>query len=209
MPCSMFPTFCSTPLPSTTAEPKDEVIRLVDWKSETLIPEGERNGETAIESKTFAETFEAAAAAAAVHDKSKSGHRKNMVVHEDPQSRKVKTIKTLSDLDLSPEMAMYLSVARTPVTRPTMIQSIMWPAVDQKKSVVCVSSPGTGKTVGHVLPIINRLVVEVALDEDDKDSPRGSKDPRVVVVCPSRAVVKKGNQLHRLIIDIFIALLYF
>lgn len=74
------------------------------------------------------------------------------------------------------------------IKTPTHIQASMWPLVLRGKPVTCISSPGSGKTTGFLVPMLNCL-----LKPYFESLPVDNKIPKpyfVVLCCSAKKVIQ-------------------
>ncbi|KAI3689325.1 hypothetical protein L2E82_47279 [Cichorium intybus] len=94
-------------------------------------------------------------------------------------------VLSFSELGLSEEVLAALT--EMSITAPTEIQSLGIPAVLDEKSVVLGSHTGSGKTLAYLLPLIQLLRQDEALNGMVMKPRR----PRAVVLCPTRELCEQ------------------
>ena len=120
-----------------------------------------------------------------------------------PPKKKAQDLDALewSRLGLGSTAVSALSEQLQEVRRPTDIQKLAIPAILGEEDVVFAAETGSGKTLGYLLPIIDMLKAEEALEGED----RVEKRPRAVILVPTRelgaqvlAVAKALSKVARL-----------
>ncbi|KAL4565921.1 hypothetical protein LXL04_030027 [Taraxacum kok-saghyz] len=108
---------------------------------------------------------------------------------EDGSSKHLKSKKeeeySFTELGLSEEVLAALT--EMGITAPTEIQSLGIPAVIDEKSVVLGSHTGSGKTLAYLLPLVQLLRQDEALNGMAMKPRR----PRAVVLCPTRELCEQ------------------
>lgn len=94
-------------------------------------------------------------------------------------------VLSFSELGLSEEVLAALT--EMSITAPTEIQSLGIPAVLDEKSVVLGSHTGSGKTLAYLLPLVQLLRQDEALNGMVMKPRR----PRAVVLCPTRELCEQ------------------
>ncbi|XP_008565400.1 PREDICTED: probable ATP-dependent RNA helicase DDX28 [Galeopterus variegatus] len=106
------------------------------------------------------------------------------VQHEAPALRNLSE-GSFADLGLEPRVLRALQEAAPEVVRPTAVQSSTIPPVLSGRHVLCAAETGSGKTLGYLLPLLQRLVGGRSLDF------RRIPDPRGLVLVPSRELAEQ------------------
>ncbi|KAI1280527.1 putative ATP-dependent RNA helicase TDRD12 [Halotydeus destructor] len=76
------------------------------------------------------------------------------------------------------------------IQKPTDVQQLMWPSILKGRSVSCISSSQSGKTVGYLVPILNSVFQKYM---DDRHG--FCESPSFVVVCSDAKNVKRVQDL--------------
>ena len=84
-----------------------------------------------------------------------SSRHSSLLHHSTSGSRPLRQCSSVTELRLGDKMETFLRSHG--VTSPTSIQSVMWPALARLSSLVAVAGPGSGKTLGWVLPLLAGL----------------------------------------------------
>ena len=77
-------------------------------------------------------------------------------------------------------------------TQPTPVQQRAIPAVLQGRDLMVAAQTGTGKTGGFALPILERLFPN---GHPDKSQRHGPRQPRVLVLTPTRELAAQVHDL--------------
>ena len=100
-----------------------------------------------------------------------------MVVHRPSGSRGVKHCDQVALMEWVGSLSSYLRQSQ--ITYSSLVQSIMWPCVSRLQSVVALSGPCQGKTLGWILPLLNSLA-----DRAQYSQLQQGHSPLAIVLCP-------------------------
>jgi ATP-dependent RNA helicase RhlE len=96
---------------------------------------------------------------------------------------------SFTEFGLAPKLLQ--NIAAAGYTAPTPIQTAAIPHVREGRDLIGIAQTGTGKTAAFVLPILDRLL---AL----REQPAGRRQPRVLVVAPTRELAAQIEENVRL-----------
>jgi ATP-dependent RNA helicase RhlE len=91
--------------------------------------------------------------------------------------------------------ALIRAVEAAGYTQPTPVQQRAVPAVLQGRDLMVAAQTGTGKTGGFALPILERLFPN---GHPDREQRHGAKQPRVLVLTPTRELAAQVHDSFRL-----------
>ena len=100
-----------------------------------------------------------------------------VVVHRPGCGRGVKHCDQVGQMEWVGSLSAYLRQSQ--ITYSSLVQSIMWPCVSRLQTVVGVSGPCHGKTLGWLLPLLNSLADRAQYSQ----LPQGHA-PLAIVLCP-------------------------
>ncbi|EHB17046.1 Putative ATP-dependent RNA helicase DDX28 [Heterocephalus glaber] len=110
--------------------------------------------------------------------------------HEPPALRNLSRC-SFEDLGLVPHILHALQEAVPEVVRPTTVQSSTIPPLLRGRHVLCAAETGSGKTLGYLLPLLQRLMGQVLMDSHRIPTPRG------LVLVPSRELAEQIHAVAR------------
>ena len=113
-----------------------------------------------------------------------------MVVHR-PGRGRIVLCDEVEQMEWVGSLKSYLRQSQ--ISYPSLVQSIMWPCVARLQSVVAVSGPCHGKTLGWLLPLLNSLADRTQYSQLNQDH------PLAIVLCPG---LKCASIVFELIQDI-------
>ena len=96
----------------------------------------------------------------------------------------VTPIRKFSDTEFPPELEQDLKVFE----KPTVIQSVSWPVLFNKRDMVGIASTGSGKTMAFGLPALMRI--------QNSDTRKGI--PLVLVISPTRELAMQIDEQFKL-----------
>ncbi|XP_007517833.2 probable ATP-dependent RNA helicase DDX28 isoform X2 [Erinaceus europaeus] len=99
---------------------------------------------------------------------------------EAPALRSLRSEATFAHLGLEPRVLRALVQATPEIVRPTTVQSNTIPLLLRGRHVLCAAETGSGKTLGYLLPLLQRLLSRPRLNPCPLPAPRG------LVLVPSR-----------------------
>ncbi|EFB14381.1 hypothetical protein PANDA_022388, partial [Ailuropoda melanoleuca] len=105
--------------------------------------------------------------------------------HEAPALRNPPSESCFAALGLEPRVLHALQEAAPEVVRPTTVQSSTIPPLLRGRHILCAAETGSGKTLGYLLPLLQRLLGQPSLDSHSITAPRG------LVLVPSRELAKQ------------------
>ena len=105
--------------------------------------------------------------------------------HEAPALRNLSPKGSFTDLGLELRVLSALREAAPEVVRPTTVQSSTIPPLLRGRHILCAAETGSGKTLGYVLPLLQRLLGQPSLDPCRIPAPRG------LVLVPSRELAEQ------------------
>ncbi|XP_043456827.1 probable ATP-dependent RNA helicase DDX28 [Prionailurus bengalensis] len=105
--------------------------------------------------------------------------------HEAPALRNLSSKSSFADLGLEPCVLRALQEAAPEVVRPTTVQSSTIPSLLRGCHILCAAETGSGKTLGYLLPLVQRLLGQPNLDSHSLPAPRG------LVLVPSRELAEQ------------------
>ncbi|XP_026350843.1 probable ATP-dependent RNA helicase DDX28 [Ursus arctos] len=105
--------------------------------------------------------------------------------HEAPALRNPASENCFAALGLEPRVLHALQEAAPEVVRPTTVQSSTIPPLLRGRHILCAAETGSGKTLGYLLPLLQRLLGRPSLDSHSIPAPRG------LVLVPSRELAKQ------------------
>ncbi|EPY84183.1 probable ATP-dependent RNA helicase DDX28 [Camelus ferus] len=121
--------------------------------------------------------------------KNRQAHRDHFsierVQHETPALRNLSSKGSFADLGLEPSVLSALREAAPEVVRPTTVQSSTIPPLLRGRHILCAAETGSGKTLGYILPLLQRLLSQPNLDSCCIPAPRG------LVLVPSRELAEQ------------------
>uniref|UniRef100_A0A480Y2Q9 RNA helicase n=1 Tax=Sus scrofa TaxID=9823 RepID=A0A480Y2Q9_PIG len=104
---------------------------------------------------------------------------------EAPALRNLSSKDSFADLGLEPRVLSALQEAAPEVVRPTTVQSSTIPPLLGGRHILCAAETGSGKTLGYMLPLLQRLLGQPSLDSCRIPAPRG------LVLVPSRELAEQ------------------
>uniref|UniRef100_A0A8I3NLY9 RNA helicase n=1 Tax=Canis lupus familiaris TaxID=9615 RepID=A0A8I3NLY9_CANLF len=105
--------------------------------------------------------------------------------HEVPALRNLSSEGSFADLGLEPPVLRALREAAPEVLRPTTVQSSTIPPLLRGRHILCAAETGSGKTLGYLLPLLQRLLGRPGLNPHSTPAPRG------LVLVPSRELAEQ------------------
>uniref|UniRef100_M3Y6A9 ATP-dependent RNA helicase n=1 Tax=Mustela putorius furo TaxID=9669 RepID=M3Y6A9_MUSPF len=105
--------------------------------------------------------------------------------HEVPALRDSPSEGSFAALGLEPRVLHALQEAAPEVVRPTTVQSRTIPPLLRGRHILCAAETGSGKTLGYLLPLLQRLLGRPTLDSHSIPAPRG------LVLVPSRELAEQ------------------
>ncbi|XP_003472051.1 probable ATP-dependent RNA helicase DDX28 [Cavia porcellus] len=105
--------------------------------------------------------------------------------HEPPALRNFSSGCSFEDLGLDPRLLHALHEAIPEIVWPTTVQSSTIPPLLRGRHVLCAAETGSGKTLGYLLPLLQRLMRHPFLDSHSIPTPRG------LVLVPSRELAEQ------------------
>ncbi|CAD7689068.1 unnamed protein product [Nyctereutes procyonoides] len=105
--------------------------------------------------------------------------------HEVPALRNLSSEGSFADLGLEPPVLRALKEAAPEVLRPTTVQSSTIPPLLRGRHILCAAETGSGKTLGYLLPLLQRLLGRPGLNPHSTPAPRG------LVLVPSRELAEQ------------------
>ncbi|XP_040109233.1 probable ATP-dependent RNA helicase DDX28 [Oryx dammah] len=111
--------------------------------------------------------------------------------HEAPALRNLSSKGSFADLGLEPRVLSALEEAAPEVVRPTTVQSSTIPPLLRGRHILCAAETGSGKTLGYMLPLLQRLLGQPSLDASRIPA------PRALVLVPSRELAEQVRAVAR------------
>ncbi|KAM9191871.1 putative ATP-dependent RNA helicase DDX28 [Dugong dugon] len=105
--------------------------------------------------------------------------------HDAPALRNLLSEDSFANLGLEPRVLRALQEGAPEVIRPTTVQLSTIPPLLRGRHALCAAETGSGKTLGYLLPLFQRLLARPSLNSRHIPAPRG------LVLVPSRELAEQ------------------